>query len=52
MASDHVVGTTRSRHGHFVRKFTLGEEHDATGQVALTLLNRKVTAQVEVKCSC
>ena len=37
--------------GRIVRRFTLGEEHDATGHVALTLLNRKVTAQVEVNCS-
>ena len=51
MASDHVVETARSGRGHNVRRFTLGEEHDATGHVALTLLNRKVTAQVEVNCS-
>jgi hypothetical protein len=29
-----------------------GEEHDATGHVALTLPIRKVTAQGEVNCSC
>src|SRR6185312_16222461 len=29
--SDHVVGTPRSRRGQDVRRFTLGEENDATG---------------------
>jgi hypothetical protein len=52
LASDHMVATARSRCGRNVRRFTLGEEHDATGHVALTLLNRKVTAQVEVNSSC
>jgi hypothetical protein len=52
MAFDHVVETARSGCGHDVRRYTLGEEHDATGQVALTLLNRKVTARVEVNSSC
>jgi hypothetical protein len=52
MPSDHMVETTRSGRGHNVRRFTHGEEHDATGHVALTLLNRKVTAQVEVNSSC
>jgi hypothetical protein len=31
---------------------TPGEENDATEHKALTLLNRKVTAQVEVNRSC
>jgi len=35
-----------------VRRTTLDEEHDATGHVAMTLLQCKVTAQVEVNCSC
>src|SRR5260370_41728231 len=62
LAPDHVVWTPRSRRGHYmtscsvtscsVRRFTHGEEHDATGHVALTLLNCKVTAQVEVIRSC
>jgi len=52
MPPDHVVETTRSRCGRNVRKFTLGEEHDATEQVALTLRNCGVTAQVEVNSSC
>jgi hypothetical protein len=52
MASDHVVETARSGRGHNVRRFTLGEEHDATGHEALTLLDCKVTAQVEVNSSC
>jgi len=47
-----VVETARSERGHNVRRFTLGEEHDATGHEALTLLKCKVTAQVEVKGSC
>ena len=51
MASDHVVETARSGRGHNVRRFTLGEEHDATGHEALTLLDCKVTAQVEVNSS-
>jgi hypothetical protein len=29
-----------------------GEENDATERKALTLLNRKITAQVEVNSSC
>jgi hypothetical protein len=52
MTSDHMVETARSWYGRMVRQFTLGEEHDATGHVRLTLLIRKVTAQVEVNCSC
>jgi len=52
MPADHVVETTRSRCGRNVRKFTLGKEHDATEQIALTLLNCGVTAQVEVNSSC
>jgi len=50
--SDHVVGTTCGRRGRDVRRFTSGEENDATEQKALTLLNRKVTAQLEVNSSC
>jgi hypothetical protein len=52
LAPDHVVKTPRSRRGYNIRRFTLGEEHDATGHVALTLLNGKVTAQVKVIRSC
>jgi len=52
MPADHVVETTRSRCGRNVREFTLVEEHDATEQVALTLLNCGVTAQVEVNSGC
>jgi hypothetical protein len=52
LTSDHVVVTARSGRGHNVRRFTLGEEHDATGHEALTLLKCKVTAQGEVKGSC
>ena len=51
-AFDHVVGTTCGRRGRNVRRFTSGEENDATGHKALTLLNRKVTAQLEVNSSC
>jgi hypothetical protein len=51
-ASDHVVGTTCGRCGRHVRRFTSGEENDATEHEALTLLNRKVTAQLEVNSSC
>jgi hypothetical protein len=51
-AFDHVVGTTCGRRGRNVRRFTSGEENDATEQKALTLLNRKVTAQLEVNSSC
>jgi hypothetical protein len=40
-ASDHVVGTTCGRRGRDVRRFTIGEENDATGHKALTLLNRQ-----------
>ena len=50
--SDHVVGTTCGRRGRNVRRFTSGEENDATGHKVLTLLNRKVTAQLEVNSSC
>jgi len=35
-----------------VRRITLDEEHDATGYVATTLLECKVTAQIEVNGSC
>jgi hypothetical protein len=52
LAPDHVVKTLRSRRGHDVRRSTLGEEHDATGHVRLTLLNGKVTAQLKVTRSC
>jgi hypothetical protein len=52
LASDHIVETTCSRCGHHVRRFTPGEENAATEHEALTLLNRKVTAQVEVNSSC
>jgi hypothetical protein len=38
-ASDHVVGTTCGRRGRNVRRFTFGEENDATEHEALTLLN-------------
>jgi hypothetical protein len=51
-AFDHVVRTTCGRRGRDVRRFTSGEENDATEQEALTLLNRKVTAQLEVNSSC
>ena len=51
-AFDHVVGTTCGRRGRDVRRFTSGEENDATEQKAMTLLNRKVTAQLEVNSSC
>jgi hypothetical protein len=51
-AFDHVVGTTCGRRGRDVRRFTSGEENDATEQKASTLLNRKVTAQLEVNSSC
>jgi len=51
-ASDHVVETARGRCGHHFRRFTLGEEHDATRHEALILLDCKVTAQVEVNSSC
>jgi hypothetical protein len=43
-----MVETTRSWCGRHVRRFTLGEEHDATGKEVLTLLDGKVTAQIEV----
>jgi len=33
-------------------RFTSGEENDATEQEVLTLLYRKVTAQLEVNSSC
>jgi len=51
-AFDHVVGTTCGRRGRNVRRFTSGEENDATEQEVLTLLYRKVTAQLEVNSSC
>jgi len=51
-AFDHVVGTTCGWRGRNVRRFTSGEENDATGHKVLTLLNRKVTAQLEVNSSC
>jgi hypothetical protein len=47
-----MVETTRSWCGRHVRGFTLGEEHDATGHEALTLLDGKVTAQTKVNSSC
>jgi hypothetical protein len=57
LAFDHVIDTTAAgadimstRLG--VRRITLDEEHDATGHVAMILLQCKVTAQVEVNCSC
>jgi hypothetical protein len=50
--SDHVVETTCSRRGHHVRRFTPGEENDATEHEASISLNREVTAQGEVNCSC
>jgi hypothetical protein len=51
-AFGHVVETTCGRRGRDIRRFTSGEENDATEQKALTLLNRKVTAQLEVNSSC
>jgi hypothetical protein len=47
-----VVGTTRSRRGRDVRRFTLGEENDATGNQTLISLEGEVTAQVEVNSNC
>jgi hypothetical protein len=35
-----------------VRRFTFGEEHDATGHEALTLFDGKVTARIKVNSSC
>lgn len=50
--SDHVVGPTRSKRGQNVRRFTLGEENDATRNQTLISLEGEVTAQAEVKSSC
>jgi hypothetical protein len=38
--------------GRDVRRFTRGEENDATEHKALTLPNRKVTARRQVNSSC
>jgi hypothetical protein len=35
-----------------IRRFTLGEENDATGNQTLISLEGEVTAQVEVNSSC
>jgi hypothetical protein len=52
MAPDHMVEAASSRRGLDVRRITLGEENDTTEHKAMTLLKRKVTAQVTVNCSC
>jgi hypothetical protein len=51
LAFDHVVERQAAVRTD-VRRPTLGEEHDATGHKPATLLNRKVSAQVEVNSSC
>ena len=52
MAPDHMVEAVSSRRGLDVRRVTLGEENDTTGHKAMTLLKRKVTAQVTGNRSC
>jgi hypothetical protein len=52
MAPDHMVKAASSRHGLEVRLITVGEENDATEHKAMTLLKRKVTAQVAANRSC
>jgi len=52
MAPDHMVEAASSRYGLHVRRITLGEENDTTGDKAMTLLKCKVTAQVTENCSC
>ena len=51
LAFDHVVETTAAGADMMstrpnVRRITLDEEHDATGYVAMILLECKVTAQL------
>ena len=51
LAFDHVVETTAAGADIMstrpnVRRITLDEEHDATGYVAMILLECKVTAQL------
>jgi hypothetical protein len=47
-----MVEVPSSRRGLGVRWITLGEENDSTEHEAMTLLERKVTAQVTGNCSC
>ena len=52
MAPDHMVEAASSRRGLDVRRVTLGEEYDTTRHKAMTLLERKVTAQITENRSC
>jgi hypothetical protein len=47
-----MVEAASSRRGLDVRWITLGEEYDTTEHKVMTLLNRKVTAQVTEIRSC
>ena len=47
-----MVEAIRSWRGHHVRRFTFGEEYDATGHEALTLLDSKARARMKVNSSC
>ena len=42
----HLIETASSKGGLAVRRIIFDEENDATGHNAMTLLKRKVTAQV------
>jgi hypothetical protein len=52
LAPDHMVEAPSSRRGLDVRRINAGEENDSTEHKAMTLLERKVTAQVTGNCSC
>jgi elongation factor 3 len=52
LAPDHMVEAPSSRRGLDVRRITLGEEIDSTEHKTMTLLKRKVTAQVTGNCIC
>jgi hypothetical protein len=47
-----MVEVPSSGRGLDVRRITLGEENDSTEQETMTLLERKVRAQVTGNCSC
>ena len=49
---DHMVEGASSGRGLDVRRITLGEENGTTGDKTMTLLKRKVTAQITDNRSC
>jgi hypothetical protein len=47
-----MVEAASSKHGLDIRRITFGEEDDTTGHKTMTLLTRKVTAQITENRSC